>query len=231
MDIANQFKGLPMEDLIGAPLTAAVKSNVNLAKATAGFINEIGFEQVDDGNGNIIPGPARMVDFLYERPGTDAEGNPTVEEVKLKVPILAIVPVPNLQVDLVDITFDMEVKSATSTTEKSAKEASFSASGSAKYLFFSVSVSASGSVSTSRENTRSTDKSAKYHVQVQATNHGIPEGLARVLDIMHDAAQPRQVKAYQADDKGELPRGDDGKPTGEGVLLDADGNPIEKKAA
>lgn len=226
MDIANQFRGLPMEDLIGAPLAAAVKSNVDLAKATAGFINEIGFEQVDDGNGNIVPGPARMVDFLYERPGTDPEGNPTVEEVKLKVPILAIVPVPNLQVDLVDITFDMEVKSSTSTTEKSAKEASFSASLSGKVLFFQINASASGSISTSRENTRSTDKSAKYHVQVQATNHGTPEGLARVLDIMHDAAQPRQVKAYKANDQGELPRGDDGKPTEQGVLLDAQGKPV-----
>jgi len=226
MNIANQFKGLPMEDLIGGPLSAAVKSNVDLAKSTASFINDIGFETVKDANGDLVPGPARMVDFLYERPGTDTDGNPTVEEVKLKVPMLAIVPVPNLQVDLVDITFDMEVKSSTSETEKSTKEASFSATASAKFMFFSVTAKVAGSISTTKENTRTSDKSAKYHVQVQATNHGIPEGLARVLDIMQDAAQPRQVKAYKADDKGELARDAEGKPTETGVLLDAEGKPV-----
>ena len=33
-------------------------------------------------------------------------------------------------------------------------------------------------------NTRSSDNSAKYSVDVSATNHGTPEGLARILDII-----------------------------------------------
>ncbi|GAA6767973.1 hypothetical protein AAFH68_39250 [Flavobacterium sp. CGRL1] len=136
MNIGDQFKGLPMEDLIGGPLSAAVKSNTDLAKATAAFINDIGFEKVKDAEGTIVPGPARMVDFVFERPGLDKDGNATVEEVKMKLPMLAIVPIPNLQVDLVDITFDMEVKSSTKSVESSASKGEFSASMSAKIAFF-----------------------------------------------------------------------------------------------
>ncbi len=39
MNVADQFKGLPMEDLIGGPLSAAVTANLNMAKSTADFIN------------------------------------------------------------------------------------------------------------------------------------------------------------------------------------------------
>lgn len=223
MNIGDQFKGLPMEDLIGGPLSAAVKSNTDLAKSTAAFINDIGFEKVKDENGAIMPGPARMVDFVFERPGQDKEGNATVEEVKMKVPMLAIVPIPNLQVDLVDITFDMEVKSSTKTVESSASKGEFSASMSAKIAFFSINASVSGSISSSKENTRSTDHSAKYHVAVKATNHGMPEGLARVLDIMNDAAKPRQIVAYKPNANGEIERGEDGKPKEQGKLVNADG--------
>jgi hypothetical protein len=232
MNIGDQFKGLPMEDLIGGPLSAAVKSNTDLAKATAAFINDIGFEKVKDAEGVIVPGPARMVDFVFERPGLDKDGNNTVEEVKMKVPMLAIVPIPNLQVDLVDITFDMEVKSSTKSVESSASKGEFSASMSAKIAFFSINASVSGSISSSKENTRSTDHSAKYHVEVKATNHGLPEGLARVLDIMNDAAKPRQIMAYKPNANGEIERGEDGKPKEQGKLISADGSektpPAEK---
>ncbi|WP_306350786.1 DUF2589 domain-containing protein [Flavobacterium sp. '19STA2R22 D10 B1'] len=228
MNIANQFKGLPMEDLIGGPLSAAVKSNVDLAKSTAAFINDIGFEQIKGEDGILVPGPARMVDFMFERPGIDKDGNATVEEVKMKVPMLAIVPIPNLQVDLVDITFDMEVKSSVKSVDKSASEGKFSASLSAKIGFFTINATVSGAVSASKENTRSSDKSAKYHVEVKATNHGMPEGLSRVLDIMNDAAKPRQVIAYKPNENGEIARGEDGKPTDKGTLVNADGTPANE---
>jgi Protein of unknown function (DUF2589) len=229
MNIADQFKGLPMEDLIGGPLAAAVKSNTDLAKATANFINDVGFEKVNK-DGDIISGRARMVDFMFERPGIDKEGNPTVEEVKLKVPMLAIVPIPNLQIDLVDITFDMEVKSSTKSVESESKKGEFNATMSARIGFFTINATVSGSIATNKENTRSTDNSAKYHVAVKATNHGIPEGLARVLDIMNDAAKPRQIMAYTPNGDGEISRDENGLPTDKGRLIANDGSEVVEKS-
>lgn len=175
-----------MEDLIGGPLSAAVKASFNLAKSTADFVTQVGFEGKDDGKGNIVPGNVRNVDFAFEKTGDDGKQ----QIVKLAVPMLTIVPIPSLQVDVVDITFDMEVKSSTSDTSKLNASASVEASASGGWGPFKAEVKIAGSVSTAKENTRTSDTSAKYHVQVKAGSRDIPEGLSRVLDIMHQAIAP-----------------------------------------
>lgn len=224
MSIADQFKGLPMESLIGGPLKAACDANVLMARATSSFINDVGFEgATTDENGNTVPGAPRMVDFSFEKPGKDKDGNPTIELVKVKVPILAIVPIPNLQVNTVDVTFDMEVKNSTASKDSTSASASLEASASGGWGPVSFDVKISGSVSTSSENTRSSDSSAKYHVEVNAQNFGLPEGLARVLDMMNQAAAPRQIEQYKVDDSGER--------TGAPVMVDADGIPVESNVA
>ncbi len=55
VNMSDQFKGLPMADLIGAPLHAACDAQVMLARATADFIKVIGFlppTDPADPNGN-----------------------------------------------------------------------------------------------------------------------------------------------------------------------------------
>lgn len=231
MSVADQFKGLPMESLIGGPLQAAVDANMLLAQSTASFINDVGFIPTKDADGNTVPGAPRMSDFSFERPGKDKDGNPTVEMVKIKVPMLAIVPIPNLQVSSVDITFDMEVKTSTSSTSKSSKSASIDANITANYGFVKAKVNIQGSVSSSKENTRSSDTSAKYHVQVMAKNMGLPEGLARVLDMMNAAAQPRQVEQYKPNASGEIERDASGKPKESPTIVDEEGNAVGEDTA
>lgn len=176
-----------MEDLIGTPLSAACTANLRLAQATADYIQAVGF-QIDDSTGK--PGKEiRTAEFRYSVPGAD---NKPVEYA-ISTPLLAIVPIPSLKVNLVDITFDMEVRSSESSKESSDQQGAFEGSGSVGWGPFKLSVKVSGSVSTHKENTRSTDKSAKYHVQVTAQDSGISEGLARVLDIMNKSVVPVPV--------------------------------------
>jgi len=40
---------------------------------------------------------------------------------------------------------------------------------------------------------RSSDNSAKYTVSVHAEDKGMPEGQARVMDILQTAAAPRKI--------------------------------------
>lgn len=42
----EEFKGLPMRELIGAPLQAACESQQKLAESTLEFMTRIGFEDV-----------------------------------------------------------------------------------------------------------------------------------------------------------------------------------------
>jgi len=187
MALGDDFKGLPMDTLIGAPLTAACDANVKLAQATADFIRTIGFGVDDSG---APTDDIRLAKFGYTRQEDDGSGKLVPKEMKIEVPLLAVVQVPSLKVNNVDITFDMEIKSHDESKSSKAAEASVKASAGGGWGPFSAKVEVSGSVSTSKENMRSTDKSAKYHVQVVAEDTGMPEGLSRVLDLMNQAVQP-----------------------------------------
>jgi hypothetical protein len=195
INMSSQFQGLPMADLIGAPLTAACDSQLKLASATATFIETIGFES-PDADGNLKP---RTAKFQFNRPVNKDDGNGNTqivnELVELEVPMLAIVNIPNLAIQKVDINFEMEVKSSFSQVEKSASEGKFAAEAKVGWGVFSAKVSVQGSVSSSKENTRKSDNSAKYSVSVLAEDKGMPEGLARVLDIMQSAVAPTSVSA------------------------------------
>ncbi|WP_211464625.1 DUF2589 domain-containing protein [Collimonas silvisoli] len=192
IDMASQFKGLPMGDLIGSPLTAACDAQIKLANATANFIKYIGFlpPAANDPNG---VGATRTAHFAFTRPVADPnDATKTIEEnVSLDVPLLAIVKVPALSITKVDITFDMEVKSSFASKESTDASAKMSADMKFGWGMFSATVHVEGSVATHKENTRSSDNSAKYHVEVLAEDNGMPEGLARVLDILQSSIQPK----------------------------------------
>lgn len=190
MAIAEQFAGLNMDQLIGAPLKAAADASTQLANSTADFINRVGF----DDKGNV-----RNATFGYQSRSVNEDGSSNLDEMKVAVPMLAIVPIPNLQVDEVNVLFDMEVKQ--SEKKESGFDLGASLSGSAKLGFVQVSVT--GSVSAHQSNTRSSDNSAKYHVDVRASNHGTPEGLARVLDMMAANVAPMLVDSTLKDENGQ----------------------------
>lgn len=126
-------------------------------------------------------------------PDTSLSNETQVQKVVLSVPFLVIVNVPALMVKSVDITFDMEVKSSETHKDESSQEASLDASAKVGWGPFSAEVKIHGAISAHQENTRSTDRSAKYHVQVTARDDGMPEGLSRVLDMLQKAIAPVSV--------------------------------------
>lgn len=190
MAIAEQFAGLQMDQLIGGPLRAAADASTQLANSTAEFINRVGFD---------AEGKVRTVAFGYQKRSVNEDGTSNLDEMKVAVPMLAIVPIPNLQVDEVNILFDMEVKQS----EKSESSMDMGASVTGTVNLGIVKVSVTGNVSAHQSNTRSSDNSAKYHVDVRATNHGMPEGLARVLDMMAANVAPALVGSTVKDGNGQ----------------------------
>ncbi|MGD8909952.1 MAG: DUF2589 domain-containing protein [Chromatiales bacterium] len=207
VNMSSQFKGLPMGDLIGGPLDAACDAQIRLAGATADFIKVVGFLPPADGedkkNGT---GDVRTAIFKFNRPveipGETAPAVPGApngtEIVELEVPMLALVKIPNLSINTVDVTFDMEVKSSTSDSSSSDEQASLEGQAKVGWGPFSASVKIQGSVSAHQEHTRTSDNSAKYHVEVHAQDVGTPEGLARVLDILQTASVPKAITRQPA---------------------------------
>lgn len=204
VNISSQFKGLPMSELIGGPLAAACDSQIKLAQATANFIRSVGFLPPPPDPNNATPDPnavggTRTALFRFKRPvdnldpATKADQPFAEEEVELEVPLLAIVKVPNLSIYTVDVNFEMEVKSSFTAKESQDYSASMQSEMKFGWGLFSAKVNIQGSVASHKENTRTSDNSAKYTVAVHAEDKGMPEGLARVLDILQTAAAPRKV--------------------------------------
>lgn len=84
--IAAPFGGLPMADLIGAPLDAASRANLQLAEATLDFIDKIGFAPSTDG---------APPDFGLQRTGPLIQPTgPGIGPVLPAAPILPFAPPP-----------------------------------------------------------------------------------------------------------------------------------------
>ena len=130
INMGDQFRGLPMGDLIGGPLMAACDAQIRLANATAQFIQQVGFvppkgtRPADSTDALVFDSgtfDTRNVAFKFNRPQQngvpDEHGNVPQETVELDVPLLAIVKIPSLGIETVDITFDMEVKNSERSSE------------------------------------------------------------------------------------------------------------------
>lgn len=153
--------------LIAAPLKAAADAQLDLAKSTVEFIQTVGLEQDEAGMDKV-----RNLHFNLSAMGKDgAEKN-----LQIQAPLLAIVPIPNLAVEEVDIGFQMEV---TSARKDSGDSSEVEGQG----------VQICGQVSSQAANTRATNQSAKYQIQVKARKQENPEGLSRILDLMAQAVQ------------------------------------------
>lgn len=180
----EEFKGLPMRDLIGAPLQAACESQQKLAESALEFMTRIGFEENDLSQ-------ARLIKFNLQRPVETPEGI-TTSTIEVQAPFLGLVPVPSLLIESVDVDFQMEVTSTEKTQDNFSSEISTKAGY--KGLFSRVSVDVQGKISSSRENTRSTNQTAKYQVHVCARQQQPTEGMSKLMDILASCTAPLSIK-------------------------------------
>ncbi|HSG99891.1 MAG TPA: DUF2589 domain-containing protein [candidate division Zixibacteria bacterium] len=179
--IVDNFRGIPMADLIGGPLTATCAAQMNLARAMVEFIKDVG----------VKGDKAQTLDFVLQRAVDNGSGKLTNENLTINAPLLGLVPIPALLVDLVTVDFSMEVTDSRSSTTSTQGEVDFQAK--VGWGFFSASVS--GKLSTSKENTRKTDYSAKYNVHVQARQQPPAEGMSKLMDVLSTAATPIKIES------------------------------------
>lgn len=167
--VSNKFVGIPIAELVAAPLVEVCDSQKKLAQSAYEFMTEIGYDS---------EGKTRMLEFNLQRP---IEGSTTPQDIKVQAPFIGLVPLPNLLIDDVQVDFQMEVTATETSTEKSSEEGSMDANAKFKFgCFGSGSVNVRGKVSSSRENTRSTNQTAKYQVHVSARQQRQTEGLSKL---------------------------------------------------
>lgn len=178
-EAAQKFVGIPMSELIAGPLIAVCESQMRLAEASYEYMMKIGFN--DKGN-------TCLIEFDLDRPGETVGGYQSVK-THVQAPFLALVPVPSLLVDNVAIEFQMEISATETAKSSSGNEVSTSTQAKYGFLGLGGSTNISGKVTSARENTRSTNQSAKYQVRVNAKQMAPSEGLSRLIDILASSTQ------------------------------------------
>ena len=176
-NVTDKFKGLPMRELIAAPLIAAAEAQQELAATAWNFYQKIAFDE--DGK------TARVLEFDIKRP-IQQDGVMTTMPQSVKAPFIGLVPIPSLLIDRVDVDFQMEVTDTSNV--KSTTNAEVEAKASAKHWFINAEIS--GKVTTARENTRMTNQTAKYQIHVTASQQPQTEGLSKLMDIMASCIEP-----------------------------------------
>ena len=192
-DMAQQFAGLPIEDLIVSPIIGMAKGQAKLNDVTWRYISEVAFVTDKDGKTS-----ARSLDVQMNRVVTDGTtGEQTIQTLYSKVPMLPLVPLPSLAITSADIEFTMEVKTSEVDKSSTDTESSIQASASGGFWGMKYSVSMAGKVSTHKENTRSTDNSAKYNVKVHAEQLPATEGMLKLSDYLTQMLEPSLIPLTQ----------------------------------
>src|SRR6266581_1986383 len=106
----------------------------------------------------------------------------TVVPSRLTVPLLSIVPIPFIRINDMTINFEYSIRDIVTSESKS--DVNVSAEAKASYWFVSATVK--GSYSNQSVNKRETDQRATLKINVNAVQDRIPEGLGKVLDILHE---------------------------------------------
>ncbi|MGD1879238.1 MAG: DUF2589 domain-containing protein [Kiloniellaceae bacterium] len=202
VSMAEQFTGLPMKDLIGAPMAAAASANAMMATTQVNFLLDTCFSY-DEANKNYTPIMITMAitrGVLVPVDPTVADQEPTIEQVDttFDLPLLTLLPLNSLAVDEVQVDFEMEVKSSFAEATNQATETAMAAKSdwAAKVGYGIFSAEIKGSVSYDSKSSSSHDtnyqksNSAKYTVMAHAGQLPLPDGVKVIIEAFTNAISP-----------------------------------------
>ena len=182
--------------ILGAPLSACVNAQEEAAQATLQYLNEVVFTQAGDDDSSLEP---VTVSFYFESAG---------QVHRIVMPLLLIVPVPYLQIDRVDLTFQATVTESRMNhdTRKLSLKAKYSAPG--------------DSAEVSKETKAEYMNKRCIDINLSVTSADMPMGISKLLEIFNN-----QLVEVKPDEPEVLP-----EPTPAEKLKPAE-QPTEKKPA
>lgn len=210
-NIGAELQALPLEYLIAAPLTAAIKGQALAAQTTADFISSVLLSSdTPDGSAQ-----ARMVSFSFDTmtPDPTDPNNSISRNTTLSVPLMAIVHTPHIRIHDMTIAFEFKIRdiqtvntmrslSAKATTSLETEyrnqtsksigsgwglSALLSAKGNSTSQYAAnFKFTATGSATYQRTERNTTDRSATYKFNLNVKEEA-PEGFRRVLEILNNS--------------------------------------------
>ncbi len=173
--IGQIISSIPYDQAFGSPLAAAIDAQTKAAKSSLDFILAVGFHKDEAGIQQT-----QYAEFKFEE--KDEAGH--VKTRSLKVPLILLINIPQLEISEGEISFDLEISQT--ATMKDQVDAGGELEGKVGWGPFSLSLKAKASYS--KEQTRSSDTRAKQHVMMKVKQADPPEALNVLLEIMKNAA-------------------------------------------
>lgn len=183
-NVAQQFAGLPLGQLVCSPIIEVAKGQAELCRVYLDFVFKLAYK---DGK---VGGETNIVSFNLNRPVTDNAGNISQQAIVVNAPLISLVPVPAFTMEEAEVSFTMEVKEATVDTSEQSK----SVTSEFGFSYWGFSGKISGTVSAKSSNTRSTDHSAKYDIKARAVQQDPAEGMAKLSTVFAAVIEPIPVK-------------------------------------
>lgn len=173
----QDLQNIPFGNLIGGPLIAAVQAQAQAAQTSVEFIEKVGFDAAPEGS---TVRSVKNVTFQYVK--TDETG--ADRNFNLTVPILAIVPIPYLRIDELNIDFTAKLNDMIESSEETKSAADVALNASAKWGWGRASLRASYSRAHNSMSKSTSTSEYTMNVTVRAVQAEVPGGLAKILDIM-----------------------------------------------
>jgi hypothetical protein len=175
-NFTSELNAIDFKKMIGGPLQAAVDAQVASALATVNFINEIGFTKPDkDGARELV-----YADFTHNTTVTDAEGHTQKKEKAIKIPLLAMLPIPSLRIEHVEIDFKVKLNSVETSEVSDKIDIGAEVAGGWGPVKFKVTAAYQRSSATGVK----VEKEYALDVRVKAVQDEMPAGLERILGML-----------------------------------------------
>ena len=173
-NFTSELNNIDFQKMIGGPLQACVNAQVASSLATVDFINQVGFVEVN-GKKELL-----MVDFSHTRNDVNADGTANKTEVSIKVPLLAMLPIPSLRIEHVTIDFNVKLNSVETSKVEQSIGVNTEVSAGWGPVKFKV------SASFQRKSTTGVEVRKEYalNVNVKAVQDEIPAGLEKILNML-----------------------------------------------
>lgn len=175
-NLTSELNNIDFRKMIGGPLQAAVDAQVASSLATVNFINTVGFKEEEGGTNRELV----MVDFSHKRKDVNDQGQEVVKEVNVRVPLLAMLPIPSLRIEHVIIDFNVKLNSVQTSNVSTSIGVDASVQGGWGPVNFKVSASFQRKATTGVE----VKKEYALNVNVKAVQDEIPAGLEKILGML-----------------------------------------------
>jgi hypothetical protein len=175
-NLTRELNNINFHKMIGGPLQAAIEAQTASAMATVNFINEVGFTIVDDKKELV------MVDFSHKKKDLDAEGKLVETESFIRVPLLAMLPIPSIRIELVEINFNVKLNSVETANSSTKVDVAAEVKGGFGPVSFKVSAAVQRQSSTGVK----VEKEYSLNVKVKATQDEMPAGLEKILNLLQN---------------------------------------------